>query len=130
MLFWAGLLMTLLAGVQLVRCVAGGGDGGGRIGDLWRGLAWWKPVAAVVVLAVYGAALLPLGFLVSTVVFLLVLMLAVDRNPPAVAVAVAVGATAAILLVFDKRPAGRRPAARHLLPVSGRVPSTHRPRGA
>jgi putative tricarboxylic transport membrane protein len=101
-LFWAGLLMTLLAGVQLVRCVAGGGDGGGRIGDLWRGLAWWKPVAAVVVLAVYGAALLPLGFLVSTVVFLLVLMLAVDRNPPAVAVAVAVGATAAIFLVFDK----------------------------
>jgi hypothetical protein len=82
-LFWAGLLMTVLAGVQLVRCVAGGGDGGGRIGDLWRGLAWWKPVAAVVVLAVYGAALLPLGFLVSTVVFLLVLMLAVDRNPPA-----------------------------------------------
>jgi len=99
-LFWAGLLMVGLALVQLVTAVAG--PGGGRIADIWQGSGWGKPVAAVLVLTAYGALLLPLGFLLSTFLFLLVLMLWVDRNPPAVAVAVALSATLVVFLAFDR----------------------------
>lgn len=100
LLFWAGLLMAVLAAVQLAQAVRGGG--GGPIAALWPGAFWWKPVVAVLLLAAYGALLLPVGFLVSTFVFLLVLMLTVDRTPPAAALAVALGATLAVFLVFDR----------------------------
>lgn len=100
LLFWAGLLMAGLALVQLGRCPAG--EGGGRLAGLWPGPRWWRPVAAVLALAAYAAALLPVGFLISTFAFLLVLMLAVDRTPPATAFAVALLATAACILVFDR----------------------------
>lgn len=99
-LFWAGLLMTGLALVQLAACVRG--PGGGPIAGMWPGPLWWKPAAAILVLAVYGTLLLPVGFLISTFLFLLVLMLAVDRNPPAVAVTVALAATVIVYLVFDR----------------------------
>ncbi|BBK37063.1 tripartite tricarboxylate transporter TctB [Allostella sp. ATCC 35155] len=99
-LFWAGLLMAGLALVQLAASVRG--HGGGPIAAMWPGPLWWKPVAAIVALAIYGTFLLPVGFLISTVVFLLVLMLAVDRNPPAVAVTVALAATIIVYLVFDR----------------------------
>jgi putative tricarboxylic transport membrane protein len=100
-LFWAGLLLAALAVAQLVQAARRTSEVDG-VTALWRGLRWWKPVYAVALLAVYAVALLPVGFLLSTAAFLLVLLLTVDRNPPAVAVGVAVGATAVCYLVFDK----------------------------
>ncbi len=99
-LFWAGLLLAALAAIQLAQAAARPAVTG--LADLWRDVRWWKPAYAVVLLAIYAMALLPVGFLVSTVAFLLVLLLTVDRNPPATAVTVAVTATAICYLVFDK----------------------------
>ncbi|BBK31738.1 putative tricarboxylic transport membrane protein [Stella humosa] len=99
-LFWVGLLLVVLALVQLGQALARPAEAGIRA--LWRDLHWWKPVGAVVVLAIYAVALLPVGYLLSTFAFLLVLMLAVDRNPPVTAATVALSATAITFLVFDK----------------------------
>lgn len=103
-LFWAGLLLAALAMVQLVQAVstAAGTTGAPGISGLWREVRWWKPAYAVVLLTIYAMTLLPVGFLISTAAFLLVLLLTVDRNPPVTAVAVALAATGLCYLVFDK----------------------------
>lgn len=100
-LFWAGLLLAALALVQLATAVRGGGDGA-AIGGLWRGADWRKPLLAVVVLTGYAAALQPLGFLVSTALFLLILLLAIEPTRPPVAVLLAVGTSAAVWGLFDR----------------------------
>ncbi|BBK43170.1 hypothetical protein STVA_31900 [Allostella vacuolata] len=99
-LFWAGLLLAGLAVVQLGQCLAQ--PVGGGMAGLWSGMRWWRPVYAVLLLAAYAMALLPVGFLLSTFAFLLLLMLTVDRNPPLTALMVSLAATGLAFLVFDK----------------------------
>ncbi|MGE0724918.1 MAG: tripartite tricarboxylate transporter TctB family protein [Alphaproteobacteria bacterium] len=98
LIFWAGILLTALSAGLLVNAVRGGEEG--TVAALWRDLRWPKVVWVVAVLAAYGLALLPAGFLVSTTIFLFVLFLSVEWTRPPVAAAMAIGATVAVYFLF------------------------------
>ena len=99
LIFWAGLLMALLS----VGVMADGlrqGTETVALARLWDGARWRKVVWIVAVLVAYGAAMLPIGFLVSTGVFLFVLFLSVEWTRPPIAAAMAIGSTLAVYVLF------------------------------
>ena len=89
-LFWAGLLMCALA----LTIVAGAlRHGGPDVASLWAGTRWTKVLVAVLALAAYAALFNTLGFILSTIPLLLVLLRGVDPVRWRLALPVAVGAT-------------------------------------
>jgi len=93
------LLGALLSGKALVHA---GPDaaGGWRIAEPWAGTRWPKVVWVVAVLFAYAALLWPLGFLVATALFLLILFKTVEPQRWWVAAVASVTATAACWVVF------------------------------
>jgi putative tricarboxylic transport membrane protein len=53
-------------------------EGGPTVASRWEGARWSKPAALIVCLIVYCFALEPLGFLVSTIPLMLLLLRAID----------------------------------------------------
>ncbi len=97
--FWIGILLSLFSLSVIVSSARGEGA---RLSQLWAGARWPRVLAVVVLLIAYGATFESLGFLISTTLLLLVLMLAVDRVAVPLAVAIAVGAPAGIWFVMTK----------------------------
>lgn len=92
-LFWVGLLTSALAVVVVLAALRAPGP---TVGDLWAGTRWGKVALVVVLLVAYGLAFEPIGFVLCSVILLLVLMLIVDPVKPLVAVPIAFGAVFAI----------------------------------
>lgn len=74
-LFYAGILMCLFAASIVISAIT---EGGPTFRSRWEGARWSKPVVIIVCLIVYSVALEPLGFLISTIPLVLLLLRAVD----------------------------------------------------
>lgn len=73
--FYTGILMCLFALSIIASAVM---DGGPTIGSLWRGTRWTKPLIVTGCLALFACLLQPLGFLLSAIPLLLLLLRVID----------------------------------------------------
>jgi putative tricarboxylic transport membrane protein len=100
MIFWVGLAMTVLSLATLA--VALRQPAGSGLAGLWQGTRWWLVPYVVALLALYAWLLPALGFLITTVLLLLILFLTIDRQswvaPPLGAVLI----TAVAYIVFRR----------------------------
>lgn len=74
-LFYTGILMCLFAGTIMVSAIT---EGGPTVGSLWAGTRWTKPLLVIVCLAVFSFLLEPLGFLLTSIPLMLVLLRVID----------------------------------------------------
>jgi putative tricarboxylic transport membrane protein len=86
-LFYTGILMCLFAATIIIAAVT---EGGPTFGSRWAGARWTKPAVLIACLLVYCFALEPLGFLLSSIPLMLLLLRAIDpvRWPLALPLAV------------------------------------------
>jgi putative tricarboxylic transport membrane protein len=86
-LFYTGILMCLFALTIIVAAVT---EGGPSFASCWEGARWTKPLAIIACLTAFSFALEPLGFLLSAIPLMLLLLRAIDpvRWPLAVPLAV------------------------------------------
>jgi putative tricarboxylic transport membrane protein len=74
-LFYTGVLMCLFAASIVVAAIT---EGGPTFGSRWDGARWTKPVVIIASLIAYSIALDQLGFLISTIPLLLLLLRVID----------------------------------------------------
>ena len=88
-LFYTGILMCLFAASITIGALI---EGGPTFGSRWVDTRWTKPLLVIVCLIVFSFALNPLGFLLSSIPLMLLLLRVVDpvRWPLAVPIAVLV----------------------------------------
>jgi putative tricarboxylic transport membrane protein len=88
-LFYTGILMCLFAASIIIAALT---EGGPTFGSRWVDTRWTKPLLVIVCLIAFSFALNPLGFLLSSIPLMLLLLRVVDpvRWPLAVPVAVLV----------------------------------------
>ena len=85
-LFWTGAIMTVLSGVVLAQSLMPAQRDAPGLGAPFAGLRWHKVLYVVALMVVYAAVLEALGFVVSTLVLLLVLFKTVDPQSWRVAI--------------------------------------------
>jgi len=73
--FYTGILMCLFAVSIIVAAVT---EGGPTIGSLWAGTRWTKPLIVTGCLTLFAFLLQPLGFLLSAIPLLLLLLRVID----------------------------------------------------
>jgi putative tricarboxylic transport membrane protein len=88
--FWVGILMCAFALIIIGQVIR---RPDATLASLWDGTRWGKVLIVVALLLVYGAGFSTIGFIPSTLVLLLVLMLFIDPVDWRVAVVIAVAAT-------------------------------------
>ena len=98
-LFWIGLIMCALAASELYKAVMKGGD---NIASYWEGTRWEKVLLVTVMLLVFGFLFEFLGFIICSVVMLLVLMLFVDPVPPRRAITISVASTLLVWITLTE----------------------------
>ena len=74
-LFYTGLLMCLFAATIIVAAVT---EGGPTFGSRWKDARWTKPLLVIACLTVFAFALDTVGFLLSAIPLLLLLLRVVD----------------------------------------------------
>ncbi len=74
-LFYTGILMCLFA---LTITIAAVTEGGPSFGSRWEGARWTKPLTIIACLTAFSFALDPLGFLLSAVPLMVLLLRVVD----------------------------------------------------
>ena len=74
-LFYTGILMCLFSISITIAAVT---EGGPTFGSRWEGARWNRPVVIIASLIAYAIALDQLGFLISTIPLMLVLLRAID----------------------------------------------------
>ena len=86
-LFYTGILMCLFALTIVIAAVT---EGGPSFGSRWEGARWTKPLVIIACLTAFSFALEPLGFLLSAIPLMLLLLRAIDpvRWPLAIPLAV------------------------------------------
>jgi putative tricarboxylic transport membrane protein len=100
LIFWVGVAMTGLSAATLAVAVSH--PSVAAPGHPWQGTRWWLVPYVVALLALYAWTMPQLGFITTTLVFLFVLFMTIDRRgwltPPLGAVLV----TAAAYIVFHR----------------------------
>lgn len=99
MLFYIGLLMCAFALTIVLASVT---EGGPTFGSRWEGASWGKPGAIIVILSAYAFALEPLGFLISTIPLMLVLLRVIDPVRWTLAIPLAVLAPVGVWWVLKR----------------------------
>ena len=86
-LFYTGILMCLFALTIIIAAVT---EGGPSFASRWEGARWTKPLTLIACLIAFSFALEPLGFLLSAIPLMLLLLRAIDpvRWPLAIPLAV------------------------------------------
>ncbi len=74
-LFYTGLLMCVFAFTIIVSAVT---EGGPTVASLWAGTRWTKPLVVVACLSAFAFLFEPLGFLLSSIPLLLLLLRVID----------------------------------------------------
>ena len=74
-LFYTGLLMCVFAATIIIAAVT---EGGPTFGTRWKDARWTKPLLVIACLIVFSLALDRLGFLLSTMPLMLLLLRLVD----------------------------------------------------
>jgi putative tricarboxylic transport membrane protein len=72
MLFWTSIIFGILSIILVLKAVVRS-DAKKGFAELWHGLAWTNVVIAVIALALYAVFLVNLGFILSTIGFMIVL---------------------------------------------------------
>lgn len=98
-MFYAGLLMVLFSVIILVSAVK---DGGPTFRSLWERVLWTKPLVVIATLIAFTFVFEPLGFLVSTIVLLIVLLRVIDPVPWSRAIPIAILVPLVFWYVLDK----------------------------
>jgi putative tricarboxylic transport membrane protein len=86
-LFYTGILMCLFAASIIVTALT---EGGPTLGSRWENARWSKPVLVIVCLIAFSFALDPLGFLLSAIPLMLLLLRVVDPVRWTLAIPIAV----------------------------------------
>ncbi|WP_375312051.1 tripartite tricarboxylate transporter TctB family protein [Bradyrhizobium sp. A5] len=86
-LFYTGILMCVFAGSIIVSAVT---EGGPTLASRWENVSWSKPLLVIVCLIAFSFALEPLGFLLSSIPLLLLLLRLIDPVRWALAIPIAV----------------------------------------
>jgi putative tricarboxylic transport membrane protein len=86
-LFYTGLLMCVFAATIIVAAIT---EGGPTFGSRWEDTRWTKPLLVIACLTAFAFALEPLGFLLSAIPLMLLLLRVIDpvRWPLAIPIAV------------------------------------------
>jgi putative tricarboxylic transport membrane protein len=87
-MLWIGLLICALSFGIAVKALASGGP---SLASLWQGTRWMRTLVVIAALVIYSFAFSRLGFLVSTIPLMLVLLRAVDPVRWSIAVPLGVG---------------------------------------
>ena len=108
LLFWLGLLMCAFSLSILVSTVRAGGP---SLASLWQGTRWRKVLVIIASLCAFALLLERLGFLLTAIPLMLLLLRAIDPVPWRIALPVGIGATLAIWwllkrLLLIQLPAG------------------------
>jgi putative tricarboxylic transport membrane protein len=74
-LFYTGILMCLFALTIMFAAVT---EGGASFASRWEGARWTRPLIVIACLIAFSLALEPLGFLLSAIPLMLLLLRAVD----------------------------------------------------
>ena len=77
-LFYTGILMCLFAASIIIAALT---EGGPTFGSRWVNTRWTKPLLVIVCLIAFSFALNPLGFLLSSIPLMLLLLRVVDPGP-------------------------------------------------
>ena len=86
-LFYTGILMCLFAVSIIYSAVT---EGGPTLGSRWEDARWSKPLLVIVCLIAFAFALDPLGFLLSSIPLMLLLLRVVDPVRWTLAIPIAV----------------------------------------
>jgi putative tricarboxylic transport membrane protein len=97
--FWCGLIMAGLAASIVASAIA---QGGPSLASLWSGTRWPKVLLVMSLLLVFGFFFEQIGFLVCSVVLLLVLMRFIDPVPWWQAIVVSFGAAIGVWALLSK----------------------------
>jgi putative tricarboxylic transport membrane protein len=86
-LFYTGLLMCVFAATIIFAAIT---EGGPTFGSRWEDTRWTKPLLVIACLTAFAFALEPLGFLLSAIPLMLLLLRVIDpvRWPLAIPIAV------------------------------------------
>src|SRR3954466_10636031 len=74
-LFYTGILMCLFALTIILAAIT---ESGPSFASRWEGARWTKPLTVIVCLTAFSFALEPLGFLLSAIPLMLLLLRAID----------------------------------------------------
>jgi putative tricarboxylic transport membrane protein len=74
-LFYTGMLMCMFAATIIVAAVT---EGGPTFGSRWEGTRWTKPLLIIACLTAFAFALEPLGFLLSAIPLMMLLLRMID----------------------------------------------------
>ena len=74
-LFYTGMLMCMFAATIIVAAVT---EGGPTFGSRWEGTRWTKPLLIIACLTAFAFALDPLGFLLSAIPLMMLLLRVID----------------------------------------------------
>ncbi|WOH82837.1 tripartite tricarboxylate transporter TctB family protein [Bradyrhizobium sp. BEA-2-5] len=74
-LFYTGILMCVFAGAIIVSAVT---EGGPTLASRWENVRWSKPLLVIACLTAFSFALEPLGFLLSSIPLMLLLLRLID----------------------------------------------------
>jgi len=99
MMFWLGLVM---AGLSLGIAVQAIKNEGPSVRSLWAGARWVKTLIVIATFIVYAFAFTRLGFLLSTMPLMLVLLRAIDPVRWTLAVPLAIGAPLLVWWVLER----------------------------
>ena len=98
-IFWIGLLMVAFAASVTFGALKNGSE---DIATLWQGTRWAKVLLIIALLLVFGFLFERIGFIICSLVLLLVLMRFVDPVPWPTALIVSFGATFGIWYMMNK----------------------------
>jgi putative tricarboxylic transport membrane protein len=98
-IFWLGLLTAAFACSIVIDAVRNGSE---DIASLWHDSRWAKVALIIVLLLIFGFLFERIGFIICSLVLLLVLMRIVDPVPWPTALVVSIGATFGIWYAMNK----------------------------
>ena len=96
----AGSFFTLLALIVFVRSLVPGRGFQARISSLWKGAIWHRPLTVGILMAGYILALERLGFLLTSLVVLLIMLRGVERFPWWKAILISIISSGSTFLLF------------------------------
>jgi hypothetical protein len=96
----AGSFFTLLALVVFVRSLIPRRGFQARISSLWKGTIWHRPLAVGVLMTSYILALERIGFLLTSLVVLLIMLRAVEKFPWWKAILISIISSASTFFLF------------------------------
>ncbi|MBR0902934.1 tripartite tricarboxylate transporter TctB family protein [Bradyrhizobium liaoningense] len=86
-LFYAGILICVFATSIIISAIT---EGGPTLASRWENARWGKPLLVIACLAAFSVALEPLGFLLSSIPLMLLLLRLIDPVRWTLAVPIAV----------------------------------------